>query len=302
MQRIGDYYGRNKSNVSRYIARQRRNTRLIEQEEIKRQVPESKKRGVAKSEIHTNKFVSPLSFQDWRVKYCLRDPKYNKPYIQDIIDLYFDVIDNYQFRMPFVPRDYGKTFVGIDFICYCLAELGLNILVITSGGGSKRRFFNTVTHILESDIVTQDYGQLVYEKNKTDGEIWLLPELRQLNTIDPQLRVTGRGSDIIGAHTDFVFMEDFVQAPYKSHESEESMRDWVTGVIMPMNAPITGTGTRKSPDDIYSYMQSELEIELYSKSAFVKEGEYPTRDDFVWVKAYHPKTKIRRGKKKRRKV
>jgi hypothetical protein len=240
-------------------------------------------------------YKSGLIFNEWRQHYCKRKKHWILPYIDHVIDIYFQVIDNYQFIMPGVPRDYGKTFIGIDFLAYIIAEHHYTALVITSGGGSSRRFFNEVKAILTTDKFRADYGDIIATVNRTDKEIWLHEELRNDNDIDPNLRVTGRGGDIIGGHPTLVFLEDFVQTPYKSNESEEGMRDWFSAVVHNLNAPITGTFTRKSPDDIYGWMQAEHEIVLDTKPAFIKEGAYPARKDFINIKAPHPKL-IERGK------
>lgn len=237
--------------------------------------------------IEPTGFKSGLSFQEWRMKYAKRLEKWDLQYIREIEELYFNVINNHDNELPFVPRDYGKSFIGIDFVTYLLLEQNLTILVITSGGGSTRRFLNGVKRILKSKEVRMDYGDLIEYENKVDGELWF--KVRLENSIDADLRVVGRGADIIGSHPHLLFLEDFVQMPYKSTESEQGMRDWIAFVVDPINAPTTGTATRKDPDDIYGWMEKEGYTKLRVWPALTEEGIYPTRDDLVRVKAYHPK-------------
>jgi hypothetical protein len=295
---IAKHYQRNRANVFRWFNRQTDSRAKVK--EFKE--PPSKPKSNGKPTTHTKHgkivkygridptgFKSGLPFQEWRVKYAGRDPGWDLKYIQELEELYFNVINNYDSELPFVPRDYGKSFIGIDFVTYVILEMGLTTLVITSGGGSTRRFFNAVKRIIKHEKVRLDYGDILDYENKIDGELWL--KIRQPNSIDADLRVVGRGADIIGSHPHLVFLEDFVQLPYKSQESEQGMRDWISYVVEPINAPITGTATRKDPDDIYGWMAEEGYTKLRVWPALTSEGNYPTRDDVVIRKAYHPKAK-----------
>lgn len=223
-------------------------------------------------------------FLDWRIQYAFRREEYNQQYIKDLIRLYFEVIINRVNKMPFLPRDAGKTMVAIDFIAYCMLEYRRSILVITSGGGSKRRFYQAVYRILRYREIRINYGDIIYSTSKLEGEIDLLPELKDANDIDPSLRIIGRLADLIGSHPKLmVFQEDIIQMPYKSSESESSLREWFDSVIIPMNTPISGTGTRKSPTDYYSYLQEVHHMEFMVRRAIEKEGVYPTDKDIIYT-------------------
>ncbi len=312
---LANHYGKNAANVMRWYKRQVK-TRS-EKHEVKqthdsstRQLssPAKKTKKLSKNMIARQKnkalslkrlpkygrldptnYNSGLSFQEWRVHYLNRSPDWILPYITEVEQMYFNCINNFSNEMPFLFRDGGKTFIGMDFITYLIVEYRKTSLCITSGGGSKRRFYNSVRSNIKRANVRRDYGDIIDYENKIDGEIWLKEELRQQNSIDPDIRVAGRGADVIGAHPDIVFLEDFVQQSYKSNESEEGMREWVASVVAPMNAPISGTGTRKNPDDIYQWMDEQGYIKMRVTPALTKEGEYPTREDLVTREAYHPK-------------
>lgn len=299
--KLGNFYSKDRRNVERWFNRQTESRAKVKQqyETLPKHTQKATKQRRLRAgdklpkygNLDPTNYKSGLSFQEWRVHYLGRSPDWILPYITEVEQLYFNCLNNYVNEMPFLFRDGGKTFIGMDFISYLICEYQNTALVITSGGGSKRRFYNAVKSNIKRSAIRRDYGDIVDYENKIDGEIWLVESLRKVNSIDPDLRVTGRGSDVIGAHPDLVFLEDFVQQPYKSNESEEGMRDWISEVVIPMNAPVSGTGTRKDPDDIYGWMAEQGIIKLRVWPALTSEGPYPSKDDIEIREEYHPKAR-----------
>ena len=197
-------------------------------------------------------YISPLSNDEWIVKYCGRGYDWELDYLTEMRDFLWD---NHR-GLCLEPRGHGKTQSIIALFVRHILEKRTPILNINAGSGNSRRIFKEVKRFLESEQIRLDYGDVIESANKTTMEIVLKPEL-STGSPDPNLKCVGRGGEVIGLHPAWIHLEDIIQEEFKNDESNDDLITWYNEVVNYLaveDTKITVTGTRKSLADFYSWI------------------------------------------------
>ena len=226
------------------------------------------------------RFRSPLDMIAWSHHYC--GYSWDTPYLRDIADK----ILHDQKILVFVPRGHGKTFLSIAIICRYLLEEQMPVLILTSGAAQQRRIYRRICRILKHPKVTKDYPYIIGSTNRSTCEILPSREI-SYDFLDPLLRVASRGADIVGSHPRWIHIEDLLQEPFKSDESNEYLIEWWGGIVefcltyeVGKETKLTGTGTRKDKGDFWEVLTDEYKYPHYTRRALkLLSGSYPTKKD-----------------------
>lgn len=230
----------------------------------------------------TERYTSKLSHIEWTKKYC--GYTWDTPYLREIAEKLWISLK----VLVFIPRGHGKTFLAIALLCKYLLEHQKPVVLITSGSAQQRRLFRRIVAILNSPAIKDDYGEIIGSANRSTCEIQLREDL-EYTYLDPLLRVATRGSDLVGSHPTWIHIEDLIQEPFKSDESNESLIEWWGGIVefcltyeAGHETKITGTGTRKDKGDFWEHL-----LEVYHYPAYVRKaltlvkGTFPTKKDII---------------------
>ena len=237
----------------------------------------------------TERYISKLSHIAWTKKYC--GYTWDEKYLHILAQKLWEDLR----LLGFLPRGFGKTFLSIALICRYILEKQKPVVEITSGSAQQRRVFRRIVAILNSPVVTADYGEIIGSANKSTCEIQIREDLGYAY-LDPLLRVATRGSDIVGTHACWYHIEDLIQEPFKSDESNESLIEWWGGIVEfclthepGHETKITGTGTRKDKGDFWEHLLIEYHYPAYVRKALeLVKGRYPTKKDII----HHDKGKM----------
>lgn len=234
--------------------------------------------------ITFKKYISPLNHDDWAEKYCLH--YWKTDYLTEMSDHLWN-----DFRiMVAIPREHGKSLRSAVLFTRYILEVCLPLLVITGGPANQRRIWNRVKFFLHLPMIMNDYPQAHFlQVNSQSKEITWNDKYtgeRYLG-LDPLFRIASRGAEIVGSHPYWIHLEDLVQEPFRSDESNQAMIDWFEGIIEfcaqyeeDKETRITLTGTRKEIGDFYDYIMKELNYPAYVRSALeLIDGEWPTNKD-----------------------
>ncbi len=221
---------------------------------------------------------------EWVNYYCPQN-HWDIPYLHDIADR----LTNSLKALVFVPRGHGKTLLAIGLICKYIVETEKPVCIITSARSQQKRIFRAIISILNSPKIIKDYKFVLGSYDKTMCE--LLPDdTDNYPYLDPLLRVATRGSDIVGSHPTWIHIEDLIQEPFKSDESNEALIEWWGGIVEfcltyeeGEETRITGTGTRKDKGDFWEHLIDEYHYPHYSRKAIeLVKGQYPIKEDITF--------------------
>lgn len=222
-------------------------------------------------------YISKLSHTEWANKYC--NHYWDTLYLDELSDF----IMGRDKAFAFLPRGHGKTLRIIALFARTLLEQKISILCITGGPANQRRIWNAVRRICNSKLVYEDYGNCFASWNGSTKEAEYHSSILSTG-IDAAFSVVTRQGDIVGRHPNWIHLEDIIQEPFRSHESNIFLQRWFSGIVefcatheKGANTRITGTGTRKALNDFYSYILEELRYTPFVREATVLvEGTYPS--------------------------
>ena len=222
-------------------------------------------------------YISKLSHTEWANKYT---PSYwDYEYLDELSDFIWEEKKGF----AFLPRLHGKTMRIIALFCRYLLEEKRTILCITGGPANLRRIWREVRRIMQSNLVLEDYGNVVPYWNGSTREAEFHPSIEVVG-LDPAFAIVTRQGDIAGRHPSWVHLEDLIQEPFRSHESNVFLRDWFTGIVeltisrkKVRGGRLTGTGTRKTLNDFYAFVLEELRYKsIVRQATTLISGEYPS--------------------------
>jgi predicted phage terminase large subunit-like protein len=222
-------------------------------------------------------YISKLNHTEWANKYC--GHFWKVPYLSKLSKFIWR--GNNVFA--FLPRGHGKTLRIVALVCRFLLEVQRPVLVITGGPANQRRIWNAIRRVCTSKQVLEDYGNVFESFSGNIKEANFVPEL-QHHFIDPALAIVTRQGEVVGRHPAWIHLEDIIQEPFKSHESNIYLQEWFSGIVefcatheKGYETRITGTGTRKALDDFYAYVLDELRYIPYIEEAVkLLDGEFPS--------------------------
>ena len=222
-------------------------------------------------------YISPLSDTEWCNKYAQH--YWDTEYLTELSDF----LMRRDKAFAFLPRGHGKTLRIIGLFARTLLETNTTILCITGGPANQRRIWNAVRRICTSKLAFNDYGNRFSSWNGTTKEAEFTESILTTG-IDAAFSVVTRMGEIVGRHPNWIHLEDIIQEPFKSHESNVFLQLWFSGIVEfcatheeGAKTRITGTGTRKSLNDFYAYIIEELRYKTLVKEATVLvEGSYPS--------------------------
>lgn len=225
-------------------------------------------------------FISPLSHTEWANKYCGNFWEYE--YLDELSDFLWETKKGF----AFLPRYHGKTLRVIALFCRYLLETQQSILCITGGPANLRRIWREVKRICNTPLVLETYGNVLPYWNGSAREAEFHPSITKIG-IDPAFAIVTRQGDIVGRHPRWIHLEDIIQEPFRSHESNIFLYGWFTGIVELCvsrkrvgGGRLTGTGTRKTQNDFYYYVMDELRYKsLVRQATTLISGEYPTIGD-----------------------
>jgi predicted phage terminase large subunit-like protein len=240
---------------------------------------------IQKTEVYLRNYGNmPITdYQSLYPQWKWRDKYLGERYNWDLMHLRrLDTFLNTTMRgFAFLPRTGGKTTNVIGDALRWILEHREPYLMFTAGPGGKSRIFRAMRRLLKSKPIRQAYGDVMEGNgNSQTGEIYFVDEI--YNHADPTFKVTTRMSDIIGSHPKRIHFEDIVQQPFSGSETKEKFINWYDEVVEYLaveGTRLTGTGTRKAVDDVYSYIiQQNFEV-LREKAIEKISGRYPTEAD-----------------------
>jgi hypothetical protein len=239
--------------------------------------------------------IEPTYFRDsidtiddlmnWIKKYTIY--KWDTPTTRRMASyLFFKVYKEKKKGLLGAPREGGKSAISTAIYACILLNYYHTQMVIVQGSKGKSRIYGGVLRILKSDIVRQDYGDVLRSHSSQMGEMQLWDELKDLSdevTDDPSF-VVSSVYGIIGAHPYIAWMEDIMQSEAKDEEVNEYLVEEIhNSVIMKLTRIIGGTYTRKSKTDLYSKLP-ELGYMMYVELALEKiKGRWPTDEDVLYT-------------------
>jgi predicted phage terminase large subunit-like protein len=221
-------------------------------------------------------YKSSLNNDEWIVHYCGRGYEWKLDYLTQMRQQMWQAPR----VIVLLPRGHGKTQSSIALFTRFLLEQRLPILVVTAGSGNARRIYREIKRLLKSPKIREDYGDVVESFNGVEKEIYLKDGIKQ--SVDPDLKIVGRGGEIIGLHPYWIHMEDIIQEEYKSDESNESIKEWYSEVVSYCamdNTRITCTGTRKGVEDFYSWLMTQNFNVLHKRAIELLSGRWPEYRD-----------------------
>ena len=222
-------------------------------------------------------FISTLSHTDWCNKYTSN--YWDTDYLTELSEF----IMERDKAFAFLPRGSGKTLRIIGLFARTLLESNITILCITGGPANQRRIWNAVKRICTSRLVYQDYGNRFASWNGTTKEAEFIDSILTVG-IDPAFSIVTRMGEIVGRHPNWIHLEDIIQEPFRSHESNIFLQEWFSGIVefcatheKGASTRITGTGTRKTINDFYAYLLEVLRYKpLVREATTLIEGTYPS--------------------------
>ncbi len=228
-------------------------------------------------------FKSDLSPEDWSREFVfplLSNEIWNKiEYITEIFDLIVEALEEKLKRLLLEPRKHGKTFTLIAIFCWWVIDQKKSLLVITSDSSAKNRIYAAVHSVIKSDLVRSYYGDIVLRTNSQMGELWFHDKLR--SGIDPSLRVAGMEATVIGAHADWMHLEDPIEAEAISDDTNERLVERFDAVLEPITDRITISGTRKGVLDWFHKMIRRGFKPIHRRALEKISGRWPTLEDCV---------------------
>lgn len=236
-------------------------------------------------------FQSGLSCDDWAVKYCGPEYSWRLDYLTEARKQLKKSLK----LMTFLPRGSGKSNICISSNSQFILETYQPVLILTSGVDATNVIYNEMRRIFQSDVVKEDYGGEIFVGfNNNLKTVHLRPDLRKSKY--PVLRVASRHATIIGSHPKRLWIEDIIQEPFKSDESNKGLMNWFSSVVEycctfePGNeTQLLGTGTRKGVKDFYSYLINDLYYPTYQLPAVkLLSGRYPENKDITRVRGKKP--------------
>ena len=246
-------------------------------------------------------FQSGLSCDDWAVKYCGPEYSWRLKYLTGLRKKLKESLK----CLGFLPRGSGKSNVCISSNCQFILETYQPVLILTSGVDATNVIYNEMRRIFQSEVVKEDYGGEIFVNfNNNLKTVQLRPDLRKSKY--PVLRVASRHATIIGSHPKRLWIEDIIQEPFKSDESNKSLMNWFSSVVEycctfepGKETQLLGTGTRKGVKDFYSYLIDKLYYPVYRLPAIeLKSGRYPENKDIIRKRGHPPKVPMNLGKYK----
>lgn len=229
-------------------------------------------------------YTSPLKHIDWTLTYC--NYHWDTDYLRELSEQLWQN----QRLLVFIPRGHGKTFLTIALITRYILEVRQPVLIITSGPAQQRRIFRQIKKLLKFPRIREDYGNLIGASDSRTCELHPDDSITY-QYLDPLLRVASRGAEIVGSHPTWIHIEDLIQEPFKSDESNESLIEWWGGIVEfcltyepGAETRITGTGTRKDKGDFWERLIEDYHYPHISrKSLELISGQFPTKNDITYL-------------------
>lgn len=242
-------------------------------------------------ELPPTYYVSTLDHYDWLVYYGGEHKyRWDLDYLRELQAMLWTGTE----EMAFMPRFSGKTVSWEGMTVREIAEIREPYLTICSPKRTKTLFRAVEKWILRNPKFRQDYGDILavengnIQSNRTEL-VMILHESFNYPYMDEVFKVASVQSDIIGRHPHHIHLEDIIQQDTDTEEVIEKMQEWYLEVLRPMlslekgiNSRITGTATRKGPEDFYSWLFSQGWNSLHYRAVEVLEGELPSHTDVIF--------------------
>jgi hypothetical protein len=310
-ERLGKLYGRDYRNVGRWYGREKERRRphttnnALHRNQVKTKNSQHKqsptKRGNAKHSREISRiydpiknpptgYISELSNDDWILHYFGGDGEVPTGYEWKDLDYLTDMrmkLWHFLLLLVLLPRGHGKTTSIIALFARYLLEVFRPLLCIKAGGMGSRIVFREVRKLLMSHKIRQDYGDIMETMNISTQEMYYCNQI-DTSSSDPAFKCVGKGGEIIGLHAGWIHLDDIVQEEAKSEMTKEALKYWYSDVVKycvvrgDNPTRITATGTRKDPDDFYSYLMASRYEVLHRKSIEPIKGRLPNAEDCVF--------------------
>lgn len=297
--KLGNHYGRNYRNVTRWFERQR----LAKASNSRSSKTIHTNQSSSKSQQHTLVTQTPTrlikygtlpvtdySFINGRVitiELILEWIRENMSHIFNwqpdpayIIELIDEIFFN-DFIIVLEPRKHGKTIALICLFAFWIIELKRTLLVLVSDWSAQKRIFYALRHALHMVHTREKYGDLIQSESASDFTLMYQPEI-QGNYIDPFLRVASIEGKWVGSHAAWTHQEDVQQQIAVSEKTRQRLIDNYDDNLQDMSEKNTASATRKGELDYYGALFKRGWKPLHRKAVEFIKGDFPAHDDFEY--------------------
>jgi len=199
--------------------------------------------------------------QVFRSKYFTNDFKYNA----DHQKTWDEIVGKHLQQQIWCFRGGGKSvyFSRSYPLYYILQDLNRAVLLVTETDQLAKGYSSAIVEdILKNPQLNADFktAALLDKSKGPKGYSAHTFNFKRFHARkEDTFRAAGIGSKIIGYHPNLIILDDIIQEG-KSLLKREGIEDWFDQVILPMrreDTQILIIGTRKSPEDIYHYIQEK---------------------------------------------